>query len=217
MPTGVLMLALGGALHCAGMCSPLIAALLQQKPWQWQLVYHAGRLLAYLLVGLVVAFLGVGSQLLLSQQQLSLLLGFLLLLYVWVEWRRRAPWAYRLAAFFQQLGQKYRHRGGFFFLGMANGFLPCGLVYAAALLAGSSGSLAMTLGYMLLFGVVTIFTLMLLHSLLRRLAVYLPGQRLQYVLLMLVALALIYRGAGLGVWGSPVWQEQAGNAWVDCR
>ena len=63
----ILLVSLVGSPHCAGMCGPFIAFCVgteKQSPSRHAAVqgaYHGGRLLSYLLLGVVAGLLGVGD------------------------------------------------------------------------------------------------------------------------------------------------------------
>lgn len=219
---GVVLLALGGAFHCVGMCSPLIAALHAGRSRSWQLLYHGGRIFAYLLLGLLLGSIGMGGALFLTQQQLSVLSGALLLVYVWIEWRGANKAGFRLANFFRELGQRYNKQGGGFFLGIANGLLPCGLVYGAAFLSMAEGDMVRAVSNMFIFGLITTILLLgahrLWHWLLQRFKQLGSGVLLQRFMMVVLAVFLIVRGLGQGGWWSPAIQMNA-NAQpvVECK
>lgn len=155
-----LLLALAGGGHCAGMCGGIVGALSlspggRSKPAVFTLAYHGGRTFSYMLAGALAGALGQAGLALrgtLGVQQV--LFGFASVallgagLYVagyapfvrHVEvagnaiWRRVEPWSRPLipAGTPTQAG----------LLGMLWGWLPCGMVYGALLLALGSGSMA---------------------------------------------------------------------------
>lgn len=220
--TGIILLGLSGAFHCVGMCSPLVAALNAGRPRAWQVQYHAGRVFAYLLLGLLLGSIGAGGALFLTQQQLSVLSGVLLLGYVLIEWQGGNKAGYRLVNFFRELGQRYKQQGGAFFLGMANGLLPCGLVYGAALLAAAEGNVLRAGSNMLLFGLITTSVLLGVHRLwswlwcrVKRLQ---SGVAIQRFVMVVLAVFLIVRGMGQGGWWSPsVDMAAGGQPVVECK
>ena len=150
-----LLLGMGLAMslgHCLGMCGPLVGSIAasqrQRGMRMWgmaaaQLLHHAGRVTSYALIGFL--FASVGSTVMLTgvgkglQAALSVLVGGLMFLIGlgllgwlptrrWIESGRLAGAVVRATA---RLRDQARGRS-WFFLGMANGFLPCGPVYAVA-------------------------------------------------------------------------------------
>jgi sulfite exporter TauE/SafE len=161
---------LGSLGHCLGMCGPLVMMLgvrlrsTGQTGVLHQLVYHGSRIAVYAGLGAVAggigSLLGIGSQLRGPAGVISLCLGSGVIIFGlgylgWLpigclegagSWLNRAMgWGFKQAGFRRVMT-----------LGALNGFLPCGLVYSALLVAGSSGApLPGALG-MLLFGASTI-------------------------------------------------------------
>ncbi len=205
-------LGLAGSLHCVGMCGPLVLALpgghsakLSQK-LLGRISYHLGRSVTYAGMGLFAGVLGKVIQLNGLQQAVSILLGLLLLATVflnsshvptWITTRVTLPLQKSLARLLKRPGSR-----GLFEIGLMNGLLPCGLVYAA--LAGASlqeGALWGAL-YMFIFGLGTAPLLFALS--LGGLRLSNPRWRpvLNRVIpgvTCLVAVLLILRGMALGI------------------
>lgn len=155
-----LLLALAGGGHCAGMCGGIAGALSlspggRARPVLFTLAYHVGRTFSYLLAGALAGALGQAGLALRGtlavQQALFAFASIALLgagLYVAgyapfvrhvesagsVIWRRVEPWSRPL------IPATTPARAAV--LGMVWGWLPCGMVYGALLLALGSGSVA---------------------------------------------------------------------------
>jgi len=208
----LLMLGMGlmGSLHCIGMCGGLVAAVsmgVKEKRWQGLLVYQLGRITTYAWMGALVGGLGVGLHDLggsMLQQGLALLAGFLMVIFG----LNLAGWLpdplHRLSRFVSarigliQLGRSlaaHARMRGWFALGLANGFLPCGLVYAALAMALASGQVVHASLMMLAFGMGTIPAMMLLPSLLQRLSpeLRLNSMRLAGVLMLALGVMMVWR------------------------
>jgi len=153
-----LLLALAGGGHCAGMCGGIVGALSlspgnRSRPVTFTLAYHAGRAFSYMLAGAIAGALGQTGLALrgtLGVQQVLFGVASLALLgaglYVAgyapfvrqveaagsVLWRRVEPWSRTL------IPATTPARAGV--VGMLWGWLPCGMVYGALLLALGSGS-----------------------------------------------------------------------------
>lgn len=164
-PLGTFLLGLvGGATHCSGMCGPFVlgqvGARLGQTPVTGTpvltrlrgmalLPYHAGRTVTYSVLGATAAGLAGGVGRLAGNGALpAFAIGAGALLMAVMAWRQLVPAGEVLsrtgsagqwvAARFSRLFARPGGASGFG-LGLALGFLPCGLVYTALLLAGASG------------------------------------------------------------------------------
>ncbi len=159
-----------GSLHCVGMCGPIALALPAagladrlQRVWAVML-YNAGRIITYMLLGLVIGLAGKGFFLAGLQSWLSIGAGVLLLVVVLgavsVE-QRLLQWPWLSRAYMRlrgALGRQLSRHGmaAHFYTGILNGLLPCGLVYLAILGAVNTGSVAGGALYMAGFGLGTV-------------------------------------------------------------
>jgi sulfite exporter TauE/SafE len=207
-----LLLGLAGSLHCVAMCGPLLLALPLDAAGRWQvvrqmLVYHSGRILTYAALGVAFGLLGQGIAVAGLQKLLALAAGGTVLLLALAAWQferlvTALPGFDGLRRWVQaRIGALMRsHRSGSTFaLGLLNGLLPCGMVYAAlagaiATAQGAEGGL-----FMVVFGAGTLPLLLAVSVLGRSLrpAVRLRLRRAQPVLLVVVALLLLQRGLHL--------------------
>ena len=225
MPLDALMLVGTGLAislgHCLGMCGPLVgslAAAQQSRGLRFggvlvaQLLHHAGRVTSYAVIGFVlgavgsaVRLTGLGRDL---QGTLSLVVGLVMVLLGmgllgwlptrrWVESGRLAGVVIRGTARLRNA----RGAGAWFLVGMANGFLPCGPVYAVAAGTVVSSPLAGAAG-MALFGLGTMPALLLLAMGTERLSPRFQRRlnRLAGVLVLLIGIQLICRGAAAMGW-----------------
>lgn len=175
---------LGSLGHCAGMCGPIVAAfgLAQGRregpAWLRHLLFQAGRVVTYAILGGVIGFLGgfarlqtvqdmhaccrpEGAALIAAQAwpwQLWVKLGvglLMLALGVVLMFGRRldALLEFRLPAPLQRLLGKGLGLASLpFLLGLLWGLIPCGLVYMMLLRALDAGSWQMGAGGMAMFG-----------------------------------------------------------------
>ncbi len=223
------LLGLLGSAHCAGMCGPIALALAgggepRARFLLTRSLYNAGRVLTYVALGLLVGLLGHALRLAGWQQGLSIAAGVALLLGA-IFYLRGAPgWWHPPAALtrgFARLQGVWgrlmarRSAGGLFGLGLLNGLLPCGLVYAALAGAAATGSAAGGAAFMLVFGLgtfpamlaISVFGHALAPALRRRLNALIPAG------LALMAGLLILRGLGLGIpYLSPAYDATTGAA-----
>jgi len=167
------MLSLLGGLHCAGMCGGFVGALQLHRPPQVSaarlaLGYHTGRLASYTAAGALVGAVGgaLYSADLLPVQLGLLIAGSLMLLAIGASLFGRASWLKRL----EPLGlglwrviapyarRVYPPRSTLQALGagLAWGWIPCGMVYAALPLALIAGGVLQGAAVMLAFGLGTL-------------------------------------------------------------
>ncbi len=162
-------LGLLGSFHCIGMCGPIALALPVggnsiSKRIVAAFTYNSGRILTYSLFGILFGIIGRTFALAGWLQGFSITIGVLIVLSILLpgmlsSGNKITGFAYSFTSrvksgmknFFQQ-----RSFSSFFFIGMLNGLLPCGLVYLAV--AGASATSGPLEGatYMALFGVGTL-------------------------------------------------------------
>ena len=164
------LLGLLGSVHCVAMCGPLILAVGVPRHrrglgarLQYVGTYHAGRLATYAVLGGVVGAAGSVVALAGLGRVLALLAGLLLLVagigpaFVrkWPSWSW--PWMATAAAAgtAARRWQATHSITGPFAAGLANGLLPCGMVYAALATSLAAGSIGHAAGSMVAFGLGT--------------------------------------------------------------
>jgi uncharacterized protein len=204
-----------GSFHCVGMCGPLVLALPGQSkliPMRFlytRLMYNAGRIITYSILGMLIGLIGQTFSIAGYQQFLSILAGITLLIMVFVPLGegRQAGSAGKLGQFSAMvrsaLSSLFKKTGPntHLFIGLLNGLLPCGLVYLA--LAGSlaMGSISGSMAYMALFGLGTLPMLLAVAfagnmiSLQWRSRLY----RLIPAFMFILAVLFILRGLNLGI------------------
>jgi sulfite exporter TauE/SafE len=165
---------LGGFGHCLAMCGPLVGSfalaagpLGARRALAGQLVYHAGRVTTYALVGGTLgatgAFLDLAGRLAGIQGAVSIGAGVLMVALglgaagVTRALRRlEAGASARFVAVVRSLLAPGGGAGRLYPLGLALGFLPCGLSLQAFLAAAGTGTPAAGLLVALAFGVGTV-------------------------------------------------------------
>ena len=204
------LLGLAGSLHCAGMCGPLALAVPATGAGRpgflaGRLAYNAGRVLTYILLGAVFGLAGRTLALVGVQRWVSLGAGGLMLAALLFSTRFGAvgPLVSGVGWLKGVLGSLLRRRSvaSVGLLGLVNGLLPCGLVYAAGAGAATLGTVAGGMGYMALFGLGTV-PLMLALGLGSRafpVSLRLRLQRLVPAALGVVGTLLVLRGLALGI------------------
>jgi sulfite exporter TauE/SafE len=166
-------LALAGGLHCAGMCGGITGALQLNRPRgvspaRLAVGYHSGRIVSYGLAGMLAGTLGAALYAadLMPVQAVLLLVGSLMLLAIGASMFGRSAWLKRIEPagawvwrFIAPLARRVyppRTGGQALAAGLAWGWIPCGMVYAALPLALVAGGPLKGALVMLAFGLGTL-------------------------------------------------------------
>ena len=218
-----LLLGLGGGLHCAGMCGPLVLALPGPRApgaLLRRVCYQLGRVITYALLGAAAGSLGKSLTVFGIGRWVSLAAGFSIA--IGVLWSQRMGggvwWIRQLGQWRQRVVPYLRPTsvGAFAVFGAFNGLLPCGLVYVACAAASASGGILAGAGYMIWFGLGTMPILLGLSLSQRALS---PAIRLRLrafspVSIGLVSVLFILRGLALGI---PYLSPAIGAACPNCH
>jgi len=198
-----------GSFHCIGMCGPIALALPVNNTsalsvFTGRLLYNAGRIFTYSLLGLLVGLFGHAIAMKGFQKNLSISTGIIILVFASLSfrWKKINSFSYILSGYTFKLKKIFRNLFGQrsrltqFIIGVVNGLLPCGFLYLALGGAAVTGNFIHGMIYMLLFGLGTIPIMLSLS-----LAGNFVGFRFQRYLkkatpyvAMAVAAFLIYRG-----------------------
>ena len=204
-----LIMGLAGSAHCALMCGPLVLAVpvvgqTKHSIIASRLIYQLGRISTYAALGLIFGAFGKTLFLAGFQDWLSIGAGAAMLLILLLNLKHVGSlWKGSLwiKSLFSGL-LKRRSYTALFVLGLANGLLPCGLVYVAATASIAAGSIALSALYMAIFGLGTLPVLLGIALSSTRLLPLFQGTRLKPlvpVVVSIVALSLILRGLSLGI------------------
>ncbi|WP_302180052.1 sulfite exporter TauE/SafE family protein [Chryseosolibacter indicus] len=164
-----------GSFHCIGMCSPLVLAISAngKNALIRRVIYNAGRISTYGLLGAIVSAIGMALPLLKFQNAISLGLGILLIAFSIFQMRLHIPVltkaASALSGVLKTLFSRYiqkRNYGSVFILGSLNGLLPCGLTLLALTYCLTLADPLSGFNYMLLFGLGTMPVMLGLTSVL---------------------------------------------------
>ncbi|MDG2194127.1 MAG: sulfite exporter TauE/SafE family protein [Polaribacter sp.] len=221
-----------GSFHCIGMCGPIAFMLPVDRNNKTKRIlqismYHAGRLLTYGLLGLLFGLLGKSFYFFGFQQQLSIVIGVLMILIVLLPKkilntaRITQPIYKALSGVKNRLGKELKQQRAdtFFTIGFLNGFLPCGLVYMAIFASIATGNSLSGSVYMILFGLGTV-PLMTTFVYLGNFTSRLVKKRIQQLIpiaIVLIAILFILRGLGLGIpYISPVHMSETVSGGVIC-
>lgn len=233
MLISALVLGLLGSFHCIGMCGPIAFMLPvernnnQKKIFQIA-IYHLGRIMAYVIMGVLFGLLGKSLNFFGIQQQLSIIIGVFMIVIILMPSSITNRYAvtkplYKIVMTVKnKLGKELKKKtpDTFITIGFLNGFLPCGLVYMGIL-----GTIAMSdtwkgALYMLLFGLGTI---PLMTS-----VIYIKGilsaktrqniKKAIPIFVILIGVLFIIRGLGLGIpYLSPAPVTEVVSAQIECH
>ena len=164
-----IILGLISSFHCIGMCGPIAMMLPVDrnnttKKTSQIFTYHLGRLTAYSSLGLLFGLLGKGLFIAGLQQQLSIVVGLLMIIVavvpekVFARYNFSKPVYKVISNVKSSLGKQFKNKSykSLFTIGLLNGYLPCGMVYVALFGAIAMQSVAFGILYMFLFGLGTV-------------------------------------------------------------
>lgn len=221
-----------GSLHCAGMCGPLSLALPVQhfsplNRFIALFLYQAGRVITYSFIGLLFGL--AGRQLFIAgyQQWFSIGMGVLVLvlaaLYLLAGKRIRlgflSPFYQAVQQFIIRVLRSSTNVMSFLLLGMANGLLPCGMVYIALATSLSFAQTAESVLFMAMFGAGTLPAMLFIGyaGVMIKPELRSVFRRMTPVFISLMGVLLILRGLNLGIpFISPELPHAPGAA-VDCH
>lgn len=219
-----LLLGFMGSFHCIGMCGPIALTLPVQhlsgaKKMAGILLYNAGRIVAYMSMGIIFGWLGKQFYLGGLQQWLSVSLGVLLLLVLLFKYvLHKRLFNFPQFTFVKQILGRLISQQRFstlFGIGFFNGFLPCGLVYLGIAGAVATGDIWHGMFFMGAFGAgtlpamaaVTWFSQLISIPIRQRIRQMIP------IVISVMAVLLILRGLNLGIpYVSPIMEPQNMNA-----
>jgi len=212
--TSAVILGLVTGFHCIGMCGPIALALPLKKESKFSkvssaLLYNIGRAITYATMGAVFGFFGQSFAMAGFQKWVSLVMGVLMILYVIfpaifknrfdidkIAFKYTGKLRFRLGKLFGK-----RSYSSLFLIGLLNGLLPCGPVYAA--LAGAiatGGSVSGSL-FMFIFGIGTIPVMLSISLLGSKISLNSKKKlsRLIPITIILIGFLFVMRGLGLGI------------------
>ncbi|WP_136666767.1 sulfite exporter TauE/SafE family protein [Flavobacterium sp. H122] len=208
------ILGLVSSLHCVGMCGPIAMMLPvdrsnEAKKVTQIITYHLGRITAYTILGLIFGLLGRGLFLAGIQQQLSVVIGIVMIVFVLVPEKVFARYNFSkpvlklISRVKTALGQQFKKKtySSIFTIGLLNGFLPCGLVYVALFGAIAMQEVPLSMAYMALYGLGTIplMSAVVYISDLVTLSVRNKIQKIIPLIAIAIGTLFILRGLGLDI------------------
>jgi len=168
-------LGFAGSFHCAGMCGPIalslpIIGLSNIKKYLAVMLYHSGRIITYITLGLIVSIIGRRFYVAGLQRIFSITAGSVILLIVLIQLLDRKTKSFLFTQKLFRAVQSsicYYWRKPyvlkFFLIGMLNGLLPCGMVYFALLGAAGFATTISGAFFMLAFGAGTLPMMLSVH------------------------------------------------------
>lgn len=199
--------------HCVGMCGPLalslpLASYSAPKKVLGIILYNLGRVTTYSFLGLLFGFLGRQIFIAGFQQAFSVAAGILIIFFFLLAKFQKRFSGFKPANQFYIKVQllvagflRIRNLSGFYLTGLANGLLPCGMVYLAITGAMATSNPWQGMEFMAAFGLGTMPALMLLsfagfiisfqaRSFIKKLTPY---------AFLLMGVLLVMRGLNLGI------------------
>lgn len=204
-----------GSIHCIGMCGPLVMALpishqTNLQKWQSILLYHAGKITSYAILGILLGMFGSQLPLYGVQENLSIVMGSIMLLYVIYVFVIKSKWVPRFMQYnilytfiVKEMGPlfKSKNRAVFYLIGFLNGLLPCGMIYVALTTALATQNILHGGLIMTFFGLGTMpaLTMVAIGGQYFSVAFRKKIQSLLPVFIFSMGILLILRGMNLGI------------------
>ncbi|MCX6180788.1 MAG: sulfite exporter TauE/SafE family protein [Bacteroidetes bacterium] len=215
-----ILLGLASSLHCVGMCGPIVMSIpflhFKKNKYFAMAIYHTGRLFVYALLGIFSGSVGALMSLVGFEQWMSIIAGAFLVLIFFIPKIKNAM-EKKLAS---PVNKIQTSLGKYLFqptyssvtlMGMLNGILPCGMVYAALVAATAAGSTGESMLYMVFFGVGTLPLLLACTIGFSALGTQFKNQFRKWAPYgtLVIGLLFILRGLNLGVpYVSPHFEEK---------
>jgi len=191
------------------------------------LLYQFGRITTYTALGVMLGLAGKRIYIAGYQQGFSIVMGSIVLLLAVLYFINKTSIHLSFFSKFYLAVQRLVGRAlrsskgpvGFFLVGMANGLLPCGMVYVAMAAALSFSTVGESAGFMALFGAGTLPMMMIVayagHAIKPQLRFSL--QKLVPYAIAVMGIVLILRGMNLGIpFISPVLPQAPGSE-ISCH
>ena len=138
------LIGLLGSWHCVGMCGPIalmIPGIRGKNKFVSISLYHSGKLLTYMLIGSLFGIVPAFVNSFLIQSIITVTIGIIMLViaglpfllnrlekFSFAKFKKLVQLKNKLAQLLKSDSVEYS-----FYIGILNGFIPCGLVYFAAL------------------------------------------------------------------------------------
>ena len=169
-----LLLGVFGSIHCVGMCGPILLTVNRlgsggrQPAYARMLAYHVARVFMYAVLGIVAGYTGTVLATAGLGRAIAVMSGaFLIAAAIGVTTGRRlkavpVAWSSLVVRAGVRATRLIRTHplAGYFVLGLANGLLPCGVLYAAFTASAAVGTIVGSVILMTGFGLGTVPLLM---------------------------------------------------------
>ena len=205
-------LGLVSSFHCVGMCGAIAFSLPVQgmspvKKTTGILLYNAGRITMYSVFGLLFGLLGRQIYIAGFQQWFSIVAGIVIILIVFkilFPFTLRLPAldsSHRLVQTVMSRFLKQPHLSNMYLIGIANGMLPCGLVYFAITGALVTGSISNAVLFMATFGLGTLPAMFAVSyfGYMLKISIRQTVKKAAPFFMAVMGMLLILRGMGLGI------------------
>ncbi len=205
-----------GSLHCVGMCGGLVTAMTMTRSetwWPGVITYQIGRITTYAALGLVAGLIGSmfaqdgflnDAQGILSIVAGTLIVALALHIGGWLpdplsKVAKRIGSLTGLSTLINKAATQ-NSIAPWYSVGLANGLLPCGLVYAGIGLSLTTSSAIQGFTAMIAFGIGTIPAMLAVPILMRSITPQARGNivKLGALILICIGLLTIARGTALG-------------------
>ena len=214
-----LSIGLTSSLHCVGMCGPIALSLGLESQNKLKftlrnLTYQLGRVTTYTILGAILGLIGESLSFAGLQNYLSILIGVLMIIMVMIPkfYENGATQLRPINALMVKvkiaLG-KYlikKDSSSLYVIGLLNGLLPCGMVYASLTAAIGLGSVYKSALFMFFFGLGTLplmfATVFTIDFVLKKVKTF--KSRLILVLGIIALLLIIWAEMAVGIFGSPI-------------
>ncbi|MFC1747301.1 sulfite exporter TauE/SafE family protein [Pseudomonadota bacterium] len=205
-----------GSLHCVGMCGGLVTAMTMTRTetwWPGVIAYQAGRITTYTTLGLIAGLIGSvfarGGILNSAQGVVSIIAGILIIVLAlhiagWLPdpLSRLAKGISSITGLGRLINKATTQSSTvpWYNVGLINGLLPCGLVYAGVGLSLTASSALEGTGTMLIFGLGTVPAMLAVPILMRSITPQMRGKvlKLGALILIMIGALTIARGTTLG-------------------
>jgi hypothetical protein len=209
--TALFFIGLLGSLHCIGMCGPIVLAIpsADKNDTLKKIFYNLGRIVTYSLMGLGAGF--IGSRFFASgfQQYASIIFGASIIIYVIIPSSVKAKIGSSKTVSFiynpvkNGIVKLFKNRSisSYLFIGILNGFLPCGFVYMALASSVVIGTPVKGMFAMALFGLGTTPALFFFSYISKYINLALRNRIKKFIPALVIILGIIFilRGMNLGI------------------